>query len=94
MLKDVLNQDVSKTRQDNDIPSNIIKENVDIFASILQCSFNMSITNSEFSSLLKQADVTPVFTKGERYSKYNFRPVSLLPNVSKMFEQCMFRQIN
>ena len=49
---------------------------------------------SEFPSVLKQANITPVFKKGERYSKDNYRPVSILPNVSKIFERCMFRQIN
>ena len=52
------------------------------------------VTNSEFPSVLKQANITPVFKKGERYSKDNYRPVSILPNVSNMFERCMFRQIN
>ena len=45
-------------------------------------------------SVLKQANITPVFKKGERYSKDNYRPVSILPNMSKIFERCMFRQIN
>ena len=54
----------------------------------------MSVTNSDFPSVLKQAKITPVFKKGERYSKDNYRRVNILPNVSKMFEQCVFRQIN
>ena len=89
-----MNPDVSKACQDTDIPSKIIKENADIFASFLHSSFNASVTNSEFPSLLKQANITPVFKKGERYSKDNYRPVSVLPNVSKKFDRCMFRQTN
>ena len=94
ILRDILNLDVSKACQDTDIPSKIIKENADIFASFLHSSFNTSVTNSEFPSVLKQANITPVFKKGERYLKDNYRPVSILPNVSKIFERCMFRQIN
>ena len=86
--------DVSKACQDTDIPSKIIKENADIFASYLHSSFNTSVTNSEFPSVLKQANITSVFKKGERYSKHNYRPVSILPNVTKIFERCMFHQIN
>ena len=41
-----------------------------------------------------QANISPVFKKGERYSKGNYRPVSILPNVSKIFGRCMFRQKN
>ena len=94
IFREILNKDVSKGSQDTDIFSKIIKENADIFASFLQSSFNTSVTNSEFPSVLKQANITPVFKKGERYSKDNYRPVSILPNVSKIFEQCIFRQIN
>ena len=89
-----MNLDVSKACQDTDIPSKIIKENADIFASFLHSSFNTSVTNSEFPSVLKQTNITPVLKKGERYSKDNYRPVSILPNLSKIFEPCMFRQIN
>ena len=64
------------------------------FASFLHSIFNTSVTNSEFPSVLKQANITTVFKKGERYTKDNYRPVSILPNVSKIFERCMFRQIN
>ena len=94
IFREILNLDVSKACQDTDIPSEIIKENADIFASFLHSSFNTSVTNSEFPSVLKQANVTPDFKKGERYSSDNYRPVSILPNVSKIFEQCMFCQIN
>ena len=65
-----------------------------IFLSFLHSSFNTSINNSEFSLLLKQTNITTAFKKGERYSKGNHRPVTILPNVSKIFERCMFLQIN
>ena len=42
----------------------------------------------------KQTNITSDFKKGERYSKGNYRPISILSNVSKIFERCMFRQIN
>ena len=64
IFRDILNLDVSKACQDTDIPSKIIKENADIFASFLHSSFNTSVTNSEFPSVLKQANITPVFKKG------------------------------
>ena len=91
ILRDILNLDVSKASQDTDIPSKIIKENADIFANFLHSRFNK---RPEFPSLLKQANITPVFKKGERYSKDNYRPVSILPNVSEIFERYMFCQIN
>ena len=94
ILRNILNLDVSKACQDTDFPSKIIKENPDISASFLHNSFNIYVTNPEFPLVLKQANIIPVFKKGEGYSKDNYRPVSILPNVSKIFERCMFRQIN
>ena len=92
--KEILNLDVSKACQDSDIPSKIIKENADIFTDFLFSSFNNSINNSEFPSVLKLANVIPVFKKGDKNSKENYRPVSILSNISKIFERCIFRQIS
>ena len=94
--REILNLDVSKACYDTDISFKIIRENADIFASFLYASFNtcVCVTNSEFPSVLKQANITPVFKRGERYSKDNYRPVSMLPNMSMIFERYMFRQIN
>ena len=43
--------------------------------------------------MLKLADVSPVFKKGDPASVKNYRPVSVLPNVSKFFERITLKQI-
>ena len=43
---------------------------------------------------LKLADITPTDKKGETSNKENYRPVSILPSVSKIFEKNMFEQIS
>ena len=67
IIRDILNLDFSKACQDTDIRSKIIRENADIFASFLHSSFYTSVSNSEFPSVLKQANITPIFKKRERY---------------------------
>ena len=47
-----------------------------------------------FLSSLKLADVTPVHKKGRKDMKENFRPISILPILSKNFEKCMFSQMS
>ena len=47
-----------------------------------------------FPCKLKLVDVSPVYKKGGRTDKGNFRPVSMLPAVSKVYERLLFRQIN
>ena len=47
----------------------------------------------KFSSQLKLADITPLHKKLETINKENYRPVSLLPVVSKLFERLMQKQM-
>ena len=88
--KEIHNLKMNKASQSSDIPTKIIKENVDIFAEFLWKSINSSIKSSTFPSCLKLADVTPFHKKGKKDKKDNYRPVSILPTLSKCFEKCMF----
>ena len=54
-----------------------MKENPDIFADVLLASFNDSAEKYNFPPSLKNANITPVFKKGDRNSKDNYRPVSI-----------------
>ena len=80
--------------QDTNIPTKIVKENADIFANVLVSSFNDSTEKSNFPYILKNASRTPLFKKGDRNSKDNYRQVSVLPNIFKIFERTIFRQLS
>ena len=43
--------------------------------------------------MVKKADVMPVFTKKDQNNVENYRPVSILPNLSKMYESCLYDQM-
>ena len=47
----------------------------------------------KFAVELKVADITPLHKKLETINKENYRPVSLLPVVSKIFERLMLKQM-
>ena len=46
-----------------------------------------------FDDGLKSADMTPVYKKGDVTDKRNYRPVSVFPVVSKLFERIIHKQI-
>ena len=47
-----------------------------------------------FPDSLKLADITPVYKKDETTNKENYRPVSVLPLISKIFEQIIYDQLS
>ena len=75
------------------LPVNILKENTDL-PYILYNYFNNCIASCLFPSKLKLADVSPIYKKGGRNDKTNYRPVSILPVISKVYERLIFNQIN
>ena len=79
--------DPTKATQKSDIPTNIIKKNYDIFSEFLFENFNNIILTSLFPEQLKYADVKPVFKKDSRNDKRNYRPVSILCNISEIYER-------
>ena len=54
---------------------------------------NRSLETSAFPPSMKLANVTPVNKKGNRSEKDNYRPVGILPNLSKVFERYIYNQI-
>ena len=74
ILHEIVNLDASKSCQDTDVPTIIIKENADIFADFIYTAINTTINKNEFPSFLKLADVIPVFKKGLRKLKTQLPP--------------------
>ena len=85
--------DASKATQSDGIPTKIIKNNFDIFYRFFQANFNSAIETISFPEQTKYADVKPVFKKDFRTHKKNYRPISILPNVSKIYERCINKQL-
>ena len=76
------------------IPVKILKEAADIVAQPLTDIWKLEIVSGrKFSSQLKLADIIPLHKKLETINKENYRPVSLLPVVSKLFERLMQKQM-
>ena len=92
--KELMQLDSSKSCLPSDIPTKVIKNNINLFSSALCNSFNESQETGYYPEKFKVADVTPVFKKGERTSASNYRPISILSNLSKVFERLLYKQIS
>ena len=57
-------------------------------------SINALFKSLMFPNSLKLADVTPIHKKGMKELKEDYRSVSILPTLSKIFERIMFVQIS
>ena len=92
--KELQNLGCSKASQDSDIPTKIIKDNIGIFVPVLLTEFNESLKLNRFPHSMKSADITSVSKKNDRTDKSNYRPISILPNLSKVFERCIYKQLS
>jgi len=77
----------------NNIPAKLLVDNGDICSYYINEIYNESVLSSNFPGPLKMADITPAHKKGDTSKKENYRPVSILPSISKIFERNMYDQI-
>lgn len=68
------------------INTNMLKLTVDFLSPILTHLFNRCFTEGIFPEPLKIAKVTPVFKKGAKDNPENYRPITIIPMIGKVFE--------
>ena len=86
--KEVSNLNSNKAGAFGNIPTKVPKASLDICNSVLQDMWNYEILRKQyFSKNLKLTDITPIYKKKDPTLVDNYRPVSLLPCVSKVFER-------
>ena len=70
-----------------------LKDGAQIFAKPVSELCNLSISLSLFPEDCKQAKLKPLFKKGSRDEPKNYRPISLLPQISKVIEKVVHEQV-
>jgi hypothetical protein len=76
------------------LPSSILKDNKYILSSVLTHIVNLSLTNGVFPEELKLGNIIPIFKSGDVQITGNYRPVSLLTTVSKVFERVFYTRLS
>jgi len=75
------------------ISSNLLKKIIGSIVTPLVHLFNISISTGTVPSHLKVAKVIPIFKSGDKYSFNNYRPISVLPAISKILEKLVYKRI-
>jgi hypothetical protein len=85
-----MNLKVNKSTGLDKIPANVLRLSADIIAPSLTCIFNLSLDTGIYVDDWKRARVIPIYKSEDRRKCENYRPISILPIVSKIFEREVF----
>lgn len=86
-VKSIIMKFKSKQCELNDIPSFVYKKVAHIIAPVISHLVNESFTHGHFPTCLKHATVIPIHKNGSKSCLNNYRPISTLPFLSKIFER-------
>ena len=74
--------------------TNLLKKLAPLLSAPLTLIINQSLHNGIFPEKLKIGKIIPIFKKGSKNLIENYRPISLLPSISKIFERVIFDQLS
>ena len=77
----------------NSIPVTILKEIKKEISELMSTLINLSFDTGDFPNCLKLAKVIPVYKKGDQQECNNYRPISLLSNISKLIEKLLYNRL-
>ena len=83
--KEVLNLNPKKSSTSGTIPVTILKQTIDVHLQHLTNVINHTLQTNCFPDKLKQSEVIHVYKKLDTLETENYRPVSLVPYVLKVF---------
>ena len=75
------------------IANHFLKIAFPVIAESLCDIFNLSIATGVFPENWKTARVNPIFKSGEKNNRSNYRPISVLPFLARLFEKLIYNQL-
>ena len=89
VLRNIQKLNTKKASQLNDIPTKYIKKFSDVFTPVITDDYNNCVAIGIFPECFKTAEVIPSYKKDKPTEKTNYRPISILSNISKIYERLM-----
>ena len=93
VYKELNGLDTRKSTGLDNIPSRFLKEGAEHLAQPIAFIINRSIATYTVPDELKVAKVTPLYKKNSRLEVENYRPISVLPCISKILEKWVYNQL-
>ena len=88
----ILNLKLKRMNDEDDIPPFFLRIAKNILSFPLALMINHSFSLGIFPKILKTAKVLPIFKKGNAKNISNYRPISLLPSISKIYERAIYNR--
>ena len=89
-----MNLPPKKATRKGNIPAKILKDSLSEYIKELTTIIDNCLKDGLFPNELKLTNVSPVFKKDDDLNKENYRPVSILSHMSKVFERIFYKQID
>ena len=93
-VKELISQlNLSKASRPNGIPTKILQLIKNEVCKPLSKIYNLSVMSGSHPLKLKFVNAIPIHKKGSRIIISNYRPISLLSNLNKIFEKLIFNRL-
>ena len=92
VLKILRDIGTSKAAGIDRLPGRFLKDGADVLAKPVTDIRNLSISLNKFPRAFKLAKAKPIFKKGRKTNVSSYRPISLLPILSKVIEKVVHEQ--
>ena len=93
VLKLLMKINTCKSTGLDNLPAKFIKEVAPVICKPLTHIINLSIMSGDIPSDMKNARVVPIYKKNSKTEVGNYRPVSILSVISKIFERIVYDQL-
>ena len=89
----ITNLDSKKSPGFDELSAKFLKLCAPHISETLANIFNASISNGVYPDLLKTARVTPIYKNGDKSDPSNYRPISVLSLMNKVFEKILHKRL-
>ena len=92
-INNVIQSFKSKSCGSQYVPVRVLKLISDIISPIIAELINRCFVSGEFPQCLKVAQITPIYKDGDHTNTENYRPISVLPTIAKIFKKVIYKQL-